>query len=187
VLALAAIASAVTYRLSTRGSSARTDAAATSQQDEDKEYRHKGVVLDADILKVEMEDRGSRVLFVLTTLPDISPSVEVDYNQNGAVDPGLDRAYSAFDDGRRCTVLMLDLGGSTRCGEFTSEASVTVYQHIVGTKLVKQINWLIPKRELSGTSTTAHVIFRLADERVGLVWRFFPSDSFRQPLKLRYY
>ena len=153
---------------------------------DDPSYRGPGTIFAIGTMRVDLQDRGKDVLITIDIDPYMFPSIEVDFNQNDALDPGLDRSYGVMENGQKCTQFLLDLGGATACGGFKSDSSVSVQMVQSGTKLVKRISWLIPKRELSEKRTTAHLLLHVADRREGLHWWYFPSDTFANPLKVRY-
>jgi len=54
---------------------------------------------------------------------NVFPSVQVDVNGNGVLDPGLD-TYYATQTGLACNGYLLGVGSNTECGKFPSSGSV---------------------------------------------------------------
>jgi hypothetical protein len=153
---------------------------------EEEETYQSRVVLANDLINVAVQDRGDRVLLTLVTYPEIFPEIEVDYDQDGVRDPELDRMYAVLGSGEECTVFLLDGQRTTRCGEFASDAVVATHMIHAGSGEKKRIRWQIPKRELSSTGRSAHLLFRLYDQRGEPRRWAFPSETFRLSLKVRF-
>ena len=100
---------------------------------------------------------GSAVTFEFDISPGESPSIDVDFDRNGVIDEGIDRTFSFFPDGRYCVqpILARDRWGA--CGSIPSAGSVELARQ--GKRTLAFLR--IPASELSDTSQTAFVTFKL--------------------------
>ncbi len=91
------------------------------------------------------------------------PSIDADVNQNGAIDPNLDRSYTIATNGSFCPQYIVSATSWSECGTADSGGRVA----ISGSRRARIVTLTIPAGELSSNPDTAHIAFKLCHQVSG--------------------
>lgn len=107
--------------------------------------------------------------------------IHADINQNGSLDPTIDKKFGVLDDGSLCVQFEHDKSEGPACGEVASQA-----KSLVSTSGEQRDTfWKIPKAELGATVRAASISFEVYDP-LSAQSAYFPGAPFVQVYKLRF-
>jgi hypothetical protein len=114
---------------------------------------------------------GGMVTFQFDLAADEWPSIDVDVNRNGAIDPNLDRSYTISSNRRYCAQYITGAGSWSECGGAPSGGRVTV-----AGQRTRTVTFHIPAGELSTDPGSAYVTFKLCRQS-GTAWQCSQSPG----------
>jgi hypothetical protein len=91
------------------------------------------------------------------------PSIDVDVNQNSAIDANLDRSYTIATSGSFCAQYIVTPTSWSDCGGADSGGRAS----LSGSRRTRLVTLAIPASELSSNPDTAHVAFKLCHQVSG--------------------
>jgi hypothetical protein len=114
---------------------------------------------------------GDLVTFQFDVSAGESPSIDVDVNRNGAIDPNLDRSYGISADNRFCAQYITGAKSWGDCGSAPSGGRATI-----AGRRNRTVTFQVPADELSTDRNTAYVTFKLC-RRTGGAWQCSQSPG----------
>jgi hypothetical protein len=130
-------------------------------------------------ITVLFQNLQDTVRLSIETPQNVFPSVDVDVNANGIVDPGVDTYYGLTETGQACAGFLVSATASTRCGQFQSSAAL----QFTRLDTVNKTIWTIPKSEIQQHPET-FIQFVVVFSSPGAPAWAFPSLPFNSPARV---
>lgn len=139
------------------------------------------VLYTHDDVVVTTSETQDAIDFGIRAPDTVNVSIRVDRNQNAMLDSRVDTAYSLTPAEHICTVFLLGIGATTRCGEFTSDAQLNM-RHDEG---FREYTYIVSKAELSFEGRSAWVALEIFDKKRKSVL-FVPTEDFKKSTHIKY-